>query len=49
MKIEKQNRQAYPSELTDTQWEVIEHLYSNMRVCTNILSNGIRNSVFARL
>ena len=28
----KQNRQAYPSDLTDTQWEVIEPLYSNMRV-----------------
>ena len=32
MKTEKQNRQVYPSDLTDAQWEVIKPLYSNMRV-----------------
>ena len=32
MKIEEENRQAYPSDLTDAQWEVIKPLYSNMRV-----------------
>ena len=32
MKIKEQTRQAYPSDLTDIQWETIEPLYSNMRV-----------------
>ena len=32
MKTENQNRQVYPSDLTDAQWEVIKPLYSNMRV-----------------
>ena len=32
MRIEKQNRQAYPSDLTDAQWEVIKPLYSHLRV-----------------
>ncbi len=31
-KIEDKKRQAYPSDLTDAQWEVIKPLYSNMRV-----------------
>ena len=30
--IEEENRKAYPSDLTDAQWEVIKSLYSNMRV-----------------
>ena len=32
MRTEKQNRQPYPSDLTDAQWEVIKPLYSNLRV-----------------
>ena len=31
-KLSEKNRQAYPSDLTDAQWELIEPLYSNMRV-----------------
>ena len=30
--IEEENRQTYPSDLTNAQWEVIKPLYSNMRV-----------------
>ena len=32
MKTVKQNRQPYPSDLTDAQWEVLKPLYSNLRV-----------------
>ena len=33
MRTEKQNRQPYPSDITDAQCEVIKPLYSNLRSC----------------
>ena len=31
--MQKENRKSYPSELTDSQWEEIEPLYTGMRKC----------------
>ena len=31
--MKKENRKSYPSDLTDSQWEEIEALYTGMRKC----------------